>query len=131
MITVLKIEPGARPCIAFLQPTMQAFNLAVSIGADELGKAEAKQIGHEVYMICNTDRCFAGLDGNRRIGKDILAGVIYVVGVDKNHHPRSLRDEEIARYMSRYWEPEFFSDRELLEANLDTFYQSLDDLEKL
>ena len=131
MITVLQIEPGEHPCIDFLKPTMQAFNLAVSIGADEIGKAEAKHIGPDVYMIYNADRCFAGLDGNRKIGKDILAGVIYVVGVDKNHHPRPLRDDEIERYISRYWKPEFFSDRELLEANLDTFYQSLDDLEKL
>ena len=131
MITVLMIEPGEHPCIALLKPTMQAFNLAVSIGADEIGQAEAKHIGPDVYMIYNTDLYFAGLDGNRKIGKDILAGAIYVIGVNKRKVPRSLREDEIRMYMTRYWKPEFFSDTELLDANLDIFYQTLDDLEKL
>lgn len=130
-IAVLKIEPGEYPSPAYLMPTIEAFKYAVSIGADEIGEVRSKRVGKDVYVLFNQDRCLAGLEGNRRIGKDILAGVIYVVGVTPKYHPRSLRDEEMAKYMSRYWEPETFSDIEIVEVNLDVLYQSLDDLEKL
>ena len=63
-----------------------------------------------------------GFDGNRRLGKDIIAGTFYVIATDKQNHPCSMPEDIIKKYVFRFWDVEVFDDMELIEANLDIMF---------
>ena len=128
-ITVLMIEPQATPVISRLDATMKAFNRAVSIGSYEVGIAKAKKLSAGIYAIFNRAGLFADLEANRKVGKDIIAGVIYIVGVDENCIPRSLTNKEIEKYSDMFWFPEYYSYSELLSNYSDALLKELDELE--
>lgn len=119
-VKVLMIEPMKYPTVSYLDSSMQGLRNAVSIDAIDVGNVRAKKINKDVYIIFNSDMFFAGLEGNRRVGNDIIAGIFYVLGVDKSYHPRSLTKEELIQYANLFWEPEIFDDGELVQANLDS-----------
>lgn len=54
-----------------------------------------------------------------------------MIGVDADYHPRSLTKREIEKYMYLFWEPETYSDSDIIENNFDMVYNSLEGLEKL
>ena len=87
-ITVLMIEPQETPVISTLDTTIEAFNSAVSIGSSESGVAKAKKLSAGIYAIFNRAGLFADLEANRIIDDEIISGVIYIVGVDGQYHPR-------------------------------------------
>jgi hypothetical protein len=62
-----------------------------------------------VALICNEEGKLLGLEGNRRFGGDIIAGVFYVVGEDKCGNFVSLTEEQMEHYNKRFWEPEQYS----------------------
>ena len=130
-IKVLKIEPGKHPVADELETSIEAFNRAVSIGADEIGKACSKKLENSIYILYNPYGCYYDLTANRKVVKEIIVGVFYVIGVDADYHPRSLTKREIEKYMSLFWEPEMYSDSDIIENNLDMVYDSLEELEKL
>lgn len=115
-IKVLKIEPGAHPFVSFLDSTLEALNNAVR-HKDGDGKAKTKKIGRGVYILFNSDYCFSGLESNRKVKNEIISGVFYVIGADKNHHPRSLTNDEISKYSSVFWETETFDDEEVIKTS--------------
>ena len=53
--------------------------------------------------------------GNRRIGKDIIAGPFFIVGEDGDEF-RSLTDEEVKESLKRFAEPEEISQEEVENA---------------
>lgn len=124
------IAPGEHPQPHYLEPTMQAFKKAVNIGADEIGDVQSKKLDRDIYVIFNRDRYLAGLEGNRKIGDDILAGHIYILGVTSKGFPRALTGAEVERYTFRFWEPGHFDDIDVVEANLNTLYQALEEIEE-
>ena len=130
-VKVLKIRPGKHPVPAELESSIEAFNRAISIGADELCKACSKKLENSIYILYNPYGCYYDLAANRKVSKEIIVGVFYVIGVDADYHPRSLTKSEIEKYMSLFWEPETYSDSDIIENNLDMVYDSLEKLEKL
>lgn len=121
-VRVLIVEPMKYPTISYLDSSIQGLRNAVSIGAIDIGNIKAKKVGKDIYIVFNGDMWFAGLAGNRRVGNDIIAGIFYVLGVDKNYHPRSLTKEELIQYANLFWEPEIFDDEEVVRANLDSMF---------
>lgn len=128
-VTVLMIEPQSTPVISHLDATMEAFNRAVSIGSYEVGVAKAKKLSVGIYAIFNRAGLFADLEANRKIGRDIISGIIYIVGVDENCIPRSLTNEEIEKYSDMFWFPEHYSYSELLSNYSDSILRELDEVE--
>ena len=82
-IKVLKVAPGEHPQMVVLKNDLDALQKAVSIGCDYQGLIEVVGLDEGVCIICNEEGKLLGLEGNRRISGDILAGVFYVVGEDK------------------------------------------------
>ncbi len=117
-IKVLMIEPRKKPRVAFLNTSVKAFGCAISIGADEPGEIGVKKIDTGIYVIYNKGRAFSGLEANRRIGKDILAGVIYIIAVDEAYFPRSLNDDEIKKYTHKFIKKETFTEEDIIKNNL-------------
>ncbi len=130
-ITVLKIAPGKHPAKTKLQSTIDAFNHAVSAGATEIGKACSKRIEKDIYILYNYYGCLDELAGNRKVNGEIIAGTFYVLGAIQGFRPRSLTPEEIEKYTSLFWEPEVYSDTDMIKNSMDMLYDSLLELEKL
>ena len=121
-IKTLQIEPMMPPRTFYLEPSMRAFRKAVKADRIKHGGVEAKKLEKNVYAIFNKDRFLADLEGNRRIGDDIIVGTMYIVATNDDRFPISLTDKQISKYTLRFWNAEYFDDMEVVEANLNTMF---------
>lgn len=107
-IKVLMVEPGEYPKDVVLENNLDALQKAVSIGCDCQGMIEVVGLDDGVCIICNEEGKLLGLEGNWRIGSDIIAGVFYVVGEDKRGNFTSLTHAQMEYYKKRFRLPELF-----------------------
>ena len=56
--------------------------------------------------MCNEEGKLIGLEPNRRLGKDILCGVFYVVAEDEQGNLISLTAEQERKYSNMFWNPD-------------------------
>ena len=121
-ITVLMVEPGKHPKVTKLKDDLDSLQKAVSIGADYQGLIEFVSLGNGDCIMCNEEGKLIGLDGNRRLGNDILVGVFYVMSENEDGELVSLNERKIKHYTKVFWEPEIF-DRTDIENSLYAFFQ--------
>ena len=121
-ITVLMVEPGKHPKVTKLKDDLDSLQKAVSIGADYQGLIEFVSLGNGDCIMCNEEGKLIGLDGNRRLGNDILVGVFYVMSENEDGELVSLNERKIKHYTKVFWEPEIF-DRTDIETSLYAFFQ--------
>ena len=112
-IKVLKVEPGEVPSVTTLENNLDALQKAVSIGCDQQGLIEIIPIADNVVILCNEEGKLIGLEGNRRLGNDILVGVFYALGTDDEGNLCSLTEEQIVFYNNVFFFPETFSKEEV------------------
>ena len=116
-IKVLMIEPGKHPTVTELDNTLDSLQEAVSLGASYIGLIEIFPFDKDnIVILCNEEGKLTGLEGNRRIGNDIIAGVFYVCGEDEEGNLTSLSNEAMAKYKSRFWNIEYYTDEEVQNA---------------
>ena len=116
-IKVLMVEPGMHPKVTTLEDDLDALQKAVSIGADYQGLIEIISLGNNDCLLCNEEGKLIGLEGNRRLGNDIIVGVFYIMSEDEEGNLVSLTEKKIQYYTELFWEPEQF-DRTEIEATL-------------
>ena len=73
------------------------------------------------HNVCNEESNLMGMDGNRRLNGDVIAGPFFVVGTDGENF-RSLTDAEAERYKQRFAEIEDISPEEVQEHMGFTFF---------
>ena len=116
-LTVLMVEPGQHPKVTKIKDDLDALQKAVSIGADYQGLIEFVSLGNGDCIMCNEEGKLIGLEGNRRLGDDILVGVFYIMSENEDGELLSLTDAKIKRYTELFWEPEIF-DRAEIDATM-------------
>lgn len=121
-IRVLKVAPGEHPEPVTLSNDLDSLQKAVSIGADYQGLIEVLTIEESVCILCNEEGKLIGLEGNRRLGDDILCGVFYVMGSTPDGDFASLPKDKQERYSSLLWEPESFTKEDIDEATVMRFF---------
>lgn len=114
-IKVLMVAPGDHPREVVLENNLDALQKAVSIGCEYQGLIEVIGLENGVCIICNEEGKLLGLEGNRRLGSDIIAGVFYVVGEDKHGNFVSLTEAPMEYFTKRFWEPKQFSQGEVTD----------------
>lgn len=114
-ITVLMVEPGQHPKVTTLRDDLNSLQKAVSIGANYQGLIEFIGLGNGDCIMCNEEGKLIGLEGNRRLGNDILVGVFYIMSENEDGELVSLTERKIKHYSNIFWEPENF-DRSEIEA---------------
>ena len=112
-IKALMIEPGKHPVVMVLNGDLDSLQKAVSIGADYQGLIEIITIGNGECILCNEEGKLIGLEGNRRVGSDIIAGVFYIMSEGEDGELLPLTEEKIQHYTQRFWEPEVFDCAEI------------------
>lgn len=114
-LRILMVEPRKAPYEASVPHELTAMQQAVG------GLIEVVRNGDGTLIICNEEGKLLGMEGNRRIPGDVLAGPFFVVG-DAGETFRSLTDEELERYKERFAEIEDISPQEVQAATGFFFY---------
>ena len=121
-LTVLMVEPGQHPKVTKIKDNLDALQKAVSIGADYQGLIEFVSLGNGDCIMCNEEGKLIGLEGNRRLGSDIIVGVFYIFSEDVDGNLVSLTDKKIQYYTELFWEPEQFTHAEIDETLTCRFF---------
>ena len=120
-IKILMVEPGKYPKVTVLQNDLDSLQKAVSIGAEYQGLIEIVPLGNGDCILCNEEGKLIGLDGNRRVGRDIIVGVFYIMSEDREGNLISLSEKKIQYYQKLFWEPQTF-DRDEIEETIYMYF---------
>lgn len=107
-IKALKIAPLEKTEVCYVKNELRALQEAVSIGADYVGLIEILDLDERTCILCNEEGKLINLMPNRRVGDDIICGVFYVVGQDREGNLTSLTDEQIEHYSEVFGNIEYF-----------------------
>ena len=124
-IKALMVAPGEYPKEVVLENNLDALQKAVSIGCDYQGLIEVISLEKGACIICNEEGKLLGLEGNRRLGGDIIAGVFYVAGEDKYGNFVSLTEAQLEYYTKRFWAPEVFLEGDITDLIYAFFHMGL------
>ena len=116
-IRVLKVEPSKHPEEFVLENELEVMQEAVG------GYIDIVSLEGGVCILLNDEGKLIGLEGNRRIGNDIIVGNFYVCGSNDEGELVSLTDEEMEKYTDMFYEPEQFTQEEIAEtARMEIFF---------
>ena len=118
MVTALMVKPGEKPCPTSIHDDTEYLNAMVSMGATLVCTAAVLPIEKNVVATYAWEGVMAGLRGNRKIGKRIVAGTFYVVRVT-NGELCSLTEEDVAKYCYRFRKAGKFDDDEVINSWFD------------
>ena len=121
MVTALMVKPKEKPCVVALCGDTDFLNAVVSIGATLMCSAAVLPIEKDIVAIYACDGVMAGLNGNRKIGKRIVAGTFYVVRI-VDGQLRSLTKDEIARFSYHFRNIREYSDTEVMDSWFDDLW---------
>ena len=122
-IRVLKVEPGKEPTLAMLDNNLDDLQKAVSIGAPSQGLIEIITLEEDVCILCNEEGKLIGLEPNRRLGKDVLVGTLYVTGQDRCGHLTTLSEAKMQKYAKFFEKPcNDITDEEVANTLVMRFY---------
>ena len=121
MVTALMVKPGEQPCVVPLCDDSDFLNAMVSIGATLPCRAAVLPIEKDVVAIYAWEGVMAGLKGNRKVGKRIIAGTFYVVRV-VNGQLCSLPEADVARFRYRFRKIQEYGDTEVMDSWFDDLW---------
>ena len=103
---VVMVEPHKNPTITTIKTKLE--NLQEAVG----GLIEIIDIEDNVCVLCNEEGKLTGLEGNRKLGNDILVGTFYVCGSNDEGELISLTDSQLEKHINFFWEPQTFTQGE-------------------
>ena len=109
LLKVVYVEPDEPAYAAEVEHTLEGEQRAVG------GMIECIYCHDDnTCVVANEEAKLIGMEGNRRFGdgKSIIAGPFFVVGLEGDDF-RSLTEEEQAKYLEKYAEPEQISQEEV------------------
>lgn len=101
-IKVLKIEPGEMPYEKEIQNNLEG------IQAEVEGMFECVYLDDNCIAVVNEEGKINGMELNRRMGNDIIAGPFFICGDSEEGEFVSLTADQMNKFMGEYKEiPEF------------------------
>jgi hypothetical protein len=118
MVTALMVKPGEQPCVTQIHDDSDFLNCAVSIDANTMCTAAAITVERGIIAIYAWEGVFAGLHGNRKIGKRIIPGTFYIVS-EMDGDLYSLTEADVEKYSHRFRIAKQFTDDEVINSWFD------------
>lgn len=116
-IKVLRVQPHCIPDVIELGNDLRSLQEAVD------GHIEIVGLESGVGILLNEEGKLLQMEPNRRLGRDILVGVFYVVGTDSDSgEVTSLSDELIQKYKLLFLLPETITQDEVQNAMFMEFH---------
>lgn len=100
---VLMIEPMKEPHVVDIENDLESMQKAVG------GLIEVINLEDDIVMVDNEEGKLIGLEGNRRVGRDIIAGTFFLCGSNDEGEFVSLTEEQIDKYTNCFREPEYYT----------------------
>lgn len=119
MIYVLKIEPGKLPYEKEIENSLSSLQKEVG------GLIECVYLDDDCIVVCNDEGKINGMELNRRLGNDIIAGPFFIVGSSEDGEFISLSSEQIAKLAKEFEEIPTFTGQEP-EAQAKIIFGKLD-----
>ena len=110
MLRVLVVEPYKKPYEANIIDDYKTFQKIVR------GTITCTYEDHNSVIYCNDEAKLIGLEGNRMINGDIIAGTFVITGDDHNGGSISLTDKQIEKYKARFDQLEAYTTEEVAET---------------
>jgi len=107
---ILVVEPNKQPFEVEIQNTLKSMQSIVGVYIEFYG------IGSSMTIVCNEEGKLLGLEGNRRVGNDIIAGTFFVVGQDEAFDLKSLTDKQIELCMEKFQHTEDIDAYDVLKS---------------
>lgn len=126
-IKAVMVKPNETPKTTKLKLSIDAFNKAVSVDTGYDCLARCKKLEKGVYLLYADESNALFFTPNRRVGKDIITGVFYVIA-EKDGIPTSLSEYQIEKYKTRFQELEEFEENEVLYSYLNNLSKEIDDM---
>ncbi|MBQ7085990.1 MAG: DUF3846 domain-containing protein [Clostridia bacterium] len=127
-IAVLVVEPGERPRKEIIFNSLEDFKIIVNDVTPFPSDAEFVELEENVVLVRNEEGVLLSLEGNRRLGNEIIAGTFFIAGMDNDGNITSLPDDKIEKYRKCFWEIEKFTDKEVSDAYWNMWFQASDDI---
>lgn len=121
---VLIIEPMKEPHVADIENDLKSMQDVVG------GLIEVINLEDDIVMVDNEEGKLIGLEGNRRVGRDIIAGTFFLCGSNDEGEFVSLTEEQIDKYTDRFKEPEHYTPEQVEDSIRIEFY-SYDSIEEM
>lgn len=109
-IRVVLVEAGKPPYVKTIRNSIESLQKVVGGDIQMLGLSVGET------LVCNDEGKLLGLDGNRRVGNDIIAGTFFIAGDNEDGELVSLNDEQVYRYTQMFKEPEIYSAEDVQNA---------------
>lgn len=126
---VLIIEPMKEPHVADIENDLKSMQDVVG------GLIEVINLEDDIVMVDNEEGKLIGLEGNRRVGRDIIAGTFFLCGSNGEGEFVSLTEEQIDKYTNRFKEPEYYTLEQVEDSirielySYDSIKEMFEDLE--
>lgn len=123
---VLIIEPNKAPYESVIGEDLKSMQNVVG------GYIEVVNLDDHSVLICNEEGKFLELEGNRRVGRDIIAGTFFICGCNDKMEFCSLNDELVDKFNKRFENVENHTIEEVnnsifIEVYSDNGYQEHDE----
>ena len=108
-ITVLKVEPGKAPEQITIPNTLRAMQ--------ELVGGHIEIVDYQgTCLVCNEEGKLLGLEPNRRVGQDVIAGTFFLANHDLEGNLCSLSQEDLAHFRQQFAQPETLTQKDVQNA---------------
>lgn len=102
-IRILKIEPQKVPYEKEINNDLEGIQGEVE------GLFECIYLDEDCTLVCNEEGKLNGMELNRRVGNDIIAGPFFIVGDSNDGEFISLTDEQVEQYKKEFSEIQEFT----------------------
>ena len=106
-IRVIVVEAGKLPVIQYIGNDLKSMQSIVG------GYIEEINLDDSAVLVCNEEGKIQGLEANRRVGNDVIAGTFFIAADDGSEDLISLTDEQIGHYTECFQEIEEISQEEV------------------
>ena len=106
-IRILKIEPQKLPYEKEISNDLEGIQGEVE------GLFDYLYLDNNCILVCNDEGKLNGMELNRRVGNDIIAGPFFIAGDSEDGEFISLTDEQIKQYTNEFGKIQEFTGEEL------------------
>ncbi|MCQ4922256.1 DUF3846 domain-containing protein [Tissierella carlieri] len=105
-IRILKIEPQKLPYEKIIDNDLEGIQGEVE------GLFECIYLDDNCILVCNEEGKLNGMELNRRVGNDIIAGPFFIVGDSMDGEFISLTDDQVEQYTNEFGQIQEFTGEE-------------------